>query len=79
MSIKPNEILDVRREICSFREIKVLKKVKEMSVGEILAIITDYPLSLERIPNLLRRKGHIVLGIDKIGKSEWKILTKIEG
>ena len=77
--IEPNETLDVRNEICSFREVRTLKKVKQMNLGEILEILTDYPLSIERIPRFLERKGHKILAIDKIGKSEWKILVKIQG
>lgn len=79
MTIEPNEILDVRNEICSFREIRTLKKIKQMKPGEILAILVDYPLALERIPSFLEKKGHIILRIDKTGTCEWKILVKIQG
>ncbi|MFX1294349.1 MAG: sulfurtransferase TusA family protein [Promethearchaeota archaeon] len=75
--VEPNEILDVRNEICTFREIKTLKKLKQMKPGNILEILTDYALSIARISRIAEKKGHLILAIDKIGKSEWKILMKI--
>ncbi len=50
MALEPDAILDVRREICSFWELRILKKVKKMKSEQILAILTDYAQSLERIP-----------------------------
>jgi TusA-related sulfurtransferase len=79
LAYEPNDVLDVRNEICSFREIRTLKKVKQMKPGEILAILVDYAPALERVPNFLKKKGHIILGIDETGKNEWKILVKIQG
>lgn len=77
MALEPDAILDVRREICTFREVRILKKVKEMKSEQILAILTDYAQSLERIPRFLEKKNHKILAIEKTGTCEWRILVKI--
>jgi TusA-related sulfurtransferase len=54
------------------------KKVKSMKSGEILEVLVDYPLSVERIPESVKKMGHEVLKVEKTGASEWKILIKIK-
>ncbi len=61
-----DESLDVRGEICPYPDIKARKKLKEMSSDQILEVLTDYPLSLERIPRNSEKEGHKVLKLEKI-------------
>ncbi len=61
-----DESLDVRGEICPYPDIKARKKLKEMSSGQVLEVLTDYPLSLERIPRNSEKEGHKVLKLEKI-------------
>ncbi len=61
-----DESLDVRGEICPYPDIKARKKLKEMSSGQILEVLTDYPLSLERIPRNSEKEGHKFLKLEKI-------------
>ena len=37
-----------------------------MKAGQILKVVVDYPLSLERIPRNVTAEGHKVLKIEKI-------------
>lgn len=76
--IKPTQSLDVRGEVCPYPDVMTQKKVKSMKPGEILEVLIDYPLSAERIPESMKKMGHEVLKVDKIGSSEWKILIKIK-
>ena len=73
-----NETLDVRGEVCPYPDVKSMRKAKKMNSGEILEILLDYPLSAEKIPASMKKKGHEVLSVDKVGNSEWKILVKIK-
>ena len=61
-----DEVLDVQGEICPYPDIKTRKKLKQMKAGQILKVIVDYPLSLERIPRNVTAEGHKVLKIEKI-------------
>jgi len=76
--LKPTETLDVRGEVCPYPDVMTQKKVKSMKSGEILEVLVDYPLSVERIPESVKKMGHEVLKVDKTGASEWKILIKIK-
>jgi tRNA 2-thiouridine synthesizing protein A len=76
--VKPTEVLDVRGEVCPYPDVKTQKKVKSMKSGEILEVLVDYPLSAERIPPSVEKKGHKVLKVEKTGTGEWRILIKIK-
>lgn len=77
MTEKPTATIDVRGEICPYPDIKTRKKLKEMKSGEILEVLTDYPLSLERIPRNAEKEGHKVLSVEKINGPEHRILIKV--
>jgi TusA-related sulfurtransferase len=49
-----------------------------MKSGEILEVLVDYPLSVERIPASMKKMGHEVLKVEKTGASEWSILIKVK-
>ncbi|MGC9323044.1 MAG: sulfurtransferase TusA family protein, partial [Kosmotogaceae bacterium] len=51
--------------------------LKKMKAGEILEVCIDYTISMERIPEAVRAKGHEVLEIEEVGNSEWKIYIKV--
>jgi TusA-related sulfurtransferase len=55
-----------------------MRKAKKMNSGEVLEILLDYPLSAEKIPKSMEKKGHEVLSVEKTGNSEWKIVVKIK-
>ncbi|RLI00003.1 hypothetical protein DRO19_00710 [Candidatus Bathyarchaeota archaeon] len=76
--VKPDETLDVRGEVCPYPDVMTQKKVKKMKSGQILEVLTDYPLSAERIPRSVEKMGHEVLKVEKTGESEWRILIKIK-
>ncbi len=84
MTKKDNEFaisdsLDVRGEICPYPDIKARKKLKEMESGQVLEILTDYPLSLERIPRSSEKEGHEVLKLEKIDKGpDHRIIIRVK-
>ncbi len=78
MTEKPNATIDVRGEICPYPDIKTRKKLKEMKSGEILEVLTDYPLSLERIPRNVEKDGHKVLKMEKIKGADHRILIRVK-
>ena len=77
--IKPTETLDVRGEICPYPDVKTKNKLKKMRAGDILEVLVDYPLSVERIPRTVEKMGHEMLKIEKIGESEWKLYIRVKG
>ncbi len=71
------ETLDCMGEKCPFPEVQSKKKAKKMKSGEILRVLTNYPLATERIPETMESLGHEVISLEEIGKSKWQILIKI--
>ena len=75
---QPNEVLDVKGEVCPYPDVKTKRKVKSMKSGQILEVLIDYPLSAERIPQSMEKAGHKIIKTEKTGTSEWRILIKIK-
>lgn len=78
MDEKPNDSIDVRGEICPYPDIKTRKKLKGMKSGEILEVLTDYPLSLERIPRNVEKDGHKVLSVERIDGADHRMLIQVK-
>ena len=72
-----NDRLDVRGEICPYPDIKTRKKLKQMKPGEVLEVLTDYPLSVERIPRNAEKEGHKVLGVNRVDGPTHRILIQV--
>jgi tRNA 2-thiouridine synthesizing protein A len=72
-----DETLDVRGEICPYPDIKTRKKLKQMKPGQILEVLTDYPLSVERIPRNVKKEGHKVLKVERIDGPTHRILIQV--
>ncbi len=66
MSYSADEVLDVQGEICPYPDIKTRKKLKQMKPGQILKVVVDYPLSVERIPRNVTSEGHKVLAVQRV-------------
>lgn len=74
MEEKPSRTVDARGEICPMPDLNTQRALKKMSKGEILEVLVDYPLSLERIPRTVEKQGHKILKIEKISGPEHRIL-----
>jgi len=77
--IKPDETLDVRGEICPNPDVKTMVKLKKMAQGQILEVLVDYPLSVERIPANAEKNGHKVLKVEKVDGPDHKIYIEAKG
>jgi tRNA 2-thiouridine synthesizing protein A len=66
MSQSFDAVLDVQGEICPYPDIRTRKKLKEMKPGQILKVIVDYPMSVERIPRNVTAEGHRVLAVQRV-------------
>jgi len=66
MSYSADVVLDVQGEICPYPDIKTRKKLKQMKTGQILKVVVDYPLSVERIPRNATAEGHKVLAVQRV-------------
>ncbi len=65
-SPKVAKSLDVRRLICMFPDMDTLACLENMAKGQILEVICDYPLALQRLPRNLTREGHKLVSVERI-------------
>ena len=72
-----DELLDVKGEICPYPEVKTKRKLKVMKPGQVLEVLTDYPLTVERIPRTVEKEGHKVLKIERIDGPTHRILIQV--
>lgn len=73
---KIDQTLDVRGEICPNPDVKSMTALEKMEKGQILEVLIDYPLSLERIPRNAEKRKHKVLKTEQISGPEHRILIE---
>lgn len=77
--VKITKTVDVRGEICPYPDMKTMVALKKMAPGEILEVLIDYPLSLERIPRSLKKKNHKLLLTEQIDGPDHRLLIEAHG
>ena len=77
--ITPTKTLDVCGKICPYPDMNTMTTLKKMSKGEVLEVLLDYPLSVERIPRNLKKQGHKLLGVEQIDGPKHRILIEAYG
>jgi tRNA 2-thiouridine synthesizing protein A len=78
-TIIASKTLDVCGMICPYPDMDTLATLKMMVKGEVLEVILDYPLSLERIPRNLTKQGHKLLGVERIDGPKHRMFIEAHG
>jgi TusA-related sulfurtransferase len=71
--------LDVRGKICPYPDMDTMTTLKKMEKGEVLEVLLDYPLSVERIPRNLKKQKHKLLEVDKLDGPNHRMLIEAHG
>jgi len=74
--VKPDKTLDVRGEICPNPDVRTLTTLEKMEKGQILEVLVDYPLSVERIPRNVEKRKHRVVKVEQVKGPEHRILIE---
>ena len=74
--VKADKSLDVRGEICPNPDVKTMTTLEKMDKGQILEVLVDYPLSVERIPKNAENRKHRVIKVEKVQGPEHRILIE---
>lgn len=77
--ITPTKMLDVQGKICPYPDMDTMTTLKQMEKGEILEVLVDYPLSVERIPRGLKKWGHKLLSIEQVDGPKHRLLIEAYG
>jgi tRNA 2-thiouridine synthesizing protein A len=76
--IKPDKTIDIKGLVCPFTFVKSKLAIEEMEIGKVLEIILDYEEASRSIPKSMEDHGQVVLGVDKINDTDWRILVRKE-
>jgi TusA-related sulfurtransferase len=77
--ITPTKTLDVRGKICPYPDMDTMTTLKKMDKGEILEVLLDYPLSVERIPRNLKKQKHKLLESEQLDGPNHRLLIEAHG
>jgi TusA-related sulfurtransferase len=56
--------LDLRGKVCPYPTLEPKLALNEMSVGEVLEVVTDYYPARQTIPRLMKEYGHLCELVD---------------
>jgi len=77
--VTPTKTIDERGKICPYPDVDTMTTLKKMKKGEILEVLIDYPLSVERIPRSAEKNGHKVLSVKQLDGPNHSILIEVLG
>ena len=77
--ISATKTLDVRGKICPYPDMDTMTTLKKMEKGEVLEVLLDYPLSVERIPRTLKKQKHKLLEVEKLEGPNHRMLIEAHG
>ena len=78
-SITPDKTLDVKGKICPYPDMDTMTTLKKMEKGQILEVLLDYPLSVERIPRNLKKQKHKLLSVEQLDGPNHRMLIEAYG
>lgn len=78
-NVTPTKTLDVCGKICPYPDMDTMTTLKKMNKGEILEVLLDYPLSVERIPRNLKKQGHRLISVEQLGGPNHRLLIEAYG
>lgn len=79
VTLTPTKTIDERGKICPYPDVDAMTTLKKMTKGEVLEVLIDYPLSVERIPRSAEKNGHKVLSVKQVEGPVHSILIEVLG
>ena len=71
--------LDVCGKICPYPDMDTMTTLKKMTKGEILEVLLDYPMSVERIPRNLKKQKHKLISVEQTDGPNHRMLIEAYG
>lgn len=75
MTIKIDEQMDLRGEVCPYNFVKTKLKLEEMQDGQVLEIIIDDGEPIRNVPRSIKEEGHQILSVEKF-EDAFKLIIK---
>ena len=75
--MKADASLDIVNRMCPMHLLKTQELIKELKVGQVLEILTDYDGALDDIPTWCKKTGNEFLGIEEEkGEEYYKLYVR---
>lgn len=74
-SRKADRFLDLRRKVCPYPTLNTCIALKDMAVGEVLEILSDFYPTRQTIPDLMRDLGY-PCEVHESGQHEFRFLIR---
>ena len=71
--------LDVCGKICPYPDMNTMATLKKMTQGEVLEVLLDYPMSVERIPRNIKKKKHKLISVEQLDGPNHRMLIEAYG
>ena len=71
--------LDVCGKICPYPDMNTMTTLKKMNQGEVLEVLLDYPMSVERIPRNIKKKKHKLISVEQLDGPNHRMLIEAYG
>lgn len=68
-------MLDCLGEACPIPLIKTEKKMKELTIGDVLIVQIDHSCAMKNVPEWGRKEGYNV-EIEEVGDGEWEVIIE---
>ena len=75
-SVRIDEELDLRGEVCPYTFVKSKLALEEMEEDQVLRVTIDHQPAVENVPRSLTNEGHEVLDVTQAGPMLWTITVK---
>jgi TusA-related sulfurtransferase len=77
MSIKADDEIDIKGEVCPYTFVRSKLKIETMDPGQVLRVLTDHEPATSNVPRSMEGEGHqIVSQPQKINDSDWEFFVK---
>lgn len=74
--MKSDKKLDIRGEVCPYTFVKSKLALEEMKPGQVLEVTVNYLPAIENVPRSMENEGHVVLDVEQVNDTDWKILIR---
>ena len=71
--------LDVCGKICPYPDMNTMTTLKKMTQGEVVEVLLDYPMSVERIPRNIKKKKHKLISVEQLDGPNHRMLIEAYG
>jgi len=68
--------LNLKGKVCPYTFIESMLALEEMSLGEVLRVIVDYPPAVCDVPKSLKNEGYEILEVSPMNGTDWAILVR---